>query len=160
MTVPALRALCKRGAAAGTSEVPKLFLTILLPLPLLVPPPCPPFLTDGLRLLVDVLGPPPATLLKYEMEHWRHLVDPAFAAAQQRREQVEAEARAKQEQKGREQQRSAGGAAGDAARGNPGGSAGGARAGGSPQRCTRRAAHHPTHAFAFSCHPGLGSTLL
>ena len=81
-----------------------------------------------------MLGPPPATILKYEMEHWRHLVDPAFAAAQQRREQVEAEAKSRQEQKGREQQRSAGGT-GDAVRGNPGGSAGGARAGGSPQRC-------------------------
>lgn len=82
------------------------------------------FPSDGLRLLVDVLGPPPAAILKHEMDHWRHLVDPAYAA-KLKRDKEEAEASRALEEKKRQQEAMASGVLGgsDSVAGTPRGGA-------------------------------------
>ena len=50
-------------------------------------------LVDGIAILVDVLGPPPAAVLKHEMANWRHLIDPAYAAKRDKNSAVDSGAR-------------------------------------------------------------------
>ena len=52
-----------------------------------LPPPS--LLSDGIRLLVDLLGPPPTTLLKWEWDYYRPQVDPHYAADVAEREMAE-----------------------------------------------------------------------
>ena len=63
---------------------------------------------------MDVLGPPPASIMKYEMDTWRHLVDPVYAAKLKRDKEAEAEAKAREEKR---QQEAAAAAAASAANG-------------------------------------------
>ncbi|GAX73803.1 hypothetical protein CEUSTIGMA_g1254.t1 [Chlamydomonas eustigma] len=44
---------------------------------------------DGLRMLVDVLGPPPSAVMKHEMARWKHLIDPVFALQLQKEAEEE-----------------------------------------------------------------------
>jgi hypothetical protein len=50
---------------------------------------CCSFSSDGLRMLVDILGPPPSAVIKHEMARWKHIIDPVYAMQLQKEAEEE-----------------------------------------------------------------------
>lgn len=60
------------GASLVLYKLSQCSFNFLLNQPLLSPMDPP---VDGIPILVDVLGPPPAAILKHEMVNWKHVID-------------------------------------------------------------------------------------